>query len=805
MRVADISSILRPPGTINHKSAPVPVLCGPIMGPYGVEEFDGLRNHTGRSVPTVDKSRNSRHVLGALPIWLRELPAFHYNFTLNKAIANVFTTEPVNIELLVRNCGQLKHFEEARGVIPEPIWYAGIGLLAWVDGGEALAHRWSMGDPRYTHEETARRIERTRELDGPTTRAKYESLNPKICAACLFQCKHGPIEAGRAKISEKPVIPIGFSDRNGGISYVADDTDGKPANVKVTSFPVYVHSVHTGELNNDKHYYLLHHHKPHAGWKDVTLHASDLYSDSVAQKMADIGVIIHHKSLYIRYIRESVELLEKKMRAAVSYDQFGWKDGNSAFLYGDRLYVGSSDPASAVCGVDRTSIGAELAYRAPWLQPVPGGSLSAWKQAIDQLMGKGSEGMSFTVLAAFAAPLMRFLEVNEGGAVISLVTRQSGAGKSTTLAGARSVWASDKRALDLVDIDTRVSKSVVLGALCNLPVTFDEFQNRDPAIVAQFLITFTNGRDKNRARSDGTLIHSAASWQTLLITAGNQSLQDTVKAGGGTEAPAMRILEMPINSTPVDAGILKQSELMALAETLSANAGHAGDAYLRYLVQPGTLAWVRSYLPECVDEIMVKCNFGKEHRFWARTLAAVTCASTIVNKLGLVSFSPDRIMGWALDHFGQQRAAVSAEHDKSSMLGHLAAFLDEKIDEILHMPSAARGKTQIPPLGELPRRKIIARIDHDTMTCYVAEMDLRKWLERNSGGGYSTLLNELKAANLLIVSRRSMTLGAGTRVSGGQVPVMGFDMASPAFSGIVREAQEIGRTEKVLRKLGVRS
>ena len=41
-RTCDIASILRPPGTWNRKGDPVEVLCGPITGPYDMEEFNGL-------------------------------------------------------------------------------------------------------------------------------------------------------------------------------------------------------------------------------------------------------------------------------------------------------------------------------------------------------------------------------------------------------------------------------------------------------------------------------------------------------------------------------------------------------------------------------------------------------------------------------------------------------------------------------------------------------------------------------------------------------------------------------------------
>jgi len=793
-RTCDIASILRPPGTWNRKGEPVEVICGPITGPYDLEELKGL----GNVVPSPNRyfaGGFADGVLGSRPEYLGA-----YVPRISEALIHEPGLESIDYGLLTSNCGQFALFRESRGNISEPLWYALLGVLAFAEGGSEKAHEWSSGHPKYSRSETERRLERASELSGPTRRERIELHNAEPCRTCAFRCKVTPLEAGRPRpgvdsgfpsneLEKRPMgagflgsYPRGFQvASDGGVIYNEKDEDDKPKVTHVTSFPVHVASVHTGELSTDQHHYRIMHHKPHSGWHSVALKAGELAGEGVVAAMANVGVLVKHKPLFIRYMRESVELLEKRRRAEVNYEQFGWKDG-PGFLYGSRLYRNSADPAD--CALSQ-----QLAQRAPWLAPVPGGSVAGWKSAVDSLMGKGSEGMSFTVLASFAAPLMKFLQENEGGAIISLVTRHSGAGKSTSLEGARSVWASDKRALDLVDIDTRVSKSVALGMLCNLPATFDEFQNKDPAVTAQFLITFTNGRDKNRATQEGKLISAPATWQTMLLAAGNQSLVDTIKSGGGTDAPAMRILEFPVESS----GSLKPSELMAIADTLRANSGHAGDAYLRFLVQAEVIDWVKHKLPEMMDEITEKCGFGKEHRFWARALSAIGVASLIVNKLQLVSFSPERIIDWGMAHFGQ--LAANGDGTSKSMLGHLASFLSEKLDETLHMPGPSKGRFQVPPIGEVPRRKICVRIEHDSYTCWIAERELRIWLEKNSGGGFSTLLSELKSQGLLVSPRRSITLGAGSSVATGQVYAIGFQMDAPSFSGTLKEVKALELTD----------
>jgi len=542
----------------------------------------------------------------------------------------------------------------------------------------------------------------------------------------------------------------------------------------LASFPVRLASIHTGEVTSGQHYYQVSHYHPHDGWKDVELRASDLHSQTMVAKLADAGVVIHDPMRFSKYIRDSADVIRKREKTGMAYEQFGWKDDDSAFLYGDRLYASESRPAPA--------LSEELRARASYLRPMSGGSVGAWKQGVDNLMGKGSEGMSFTVLASFGALLMRFLDRTEGGAVIQLHTRHTGAGKSTSLSGALTVWANDKRGLELTTIDTKVSKGRELGLLCNLPVIYDEFQNKDPAMVAEFMITYTSGRDKKRANNSGQVVTNPIGWNNFLLTAGNQSMTESIMAAGTATAPAARILELPIESS----GNLKQSELIRLAEVLSSNAGHAGDAYLKYLMLPGVIPWVKENLLKSIDYIMDQCAFEKEHRFWARALAATQIAALIVDKAGLITFSPDRIMDWAMHHFSQKVISREEAARNRSMLPVIAQYFAEHLDETLTMPCAPEGRRQFPPIGEMPRRKATIRIEADNELAYVAIYPLRVWLEKNAGGGFSDLLNEMNAVGLLKSKYVQKVLTAGTELTTGQVPCVVIDVGHPALTGVAR-------------------
>ena len=553
-----------------------------------------------------------------------------------------------------------------------------------------------------------------------------------------------------------------------------EDAKGHAEWLKITSFAVEVISVHQGEIRSEQNYYLIRHYKPHDGWRAIDLPASKLIGPMAIATMADIGVVVHDYDLFRQFVRESVDFLNARERTRMQYEQFGWKDDNAAFLYGDRLYRPQAQ--------EPVACSSELRFRAQWLRPTPGGSVEAWKAAADNLMGLGSEGMSFTILCSFGAPLMRFLEDNEGGAIVHLMTKHSGAGKTTSLAGAYTVWASDPRAIALSSFDTKVSKFVALGAMCNLPVVFDEFENKDPFVIRELVMVFTGGRDKMRSDSAGNIIHAAASWQTMLISAANKSLVELIMSTGESEAPAFRVLEFPVES----AGQLTISEAARYKKQLEENAGHAGDAFVRYLVRPEVLAWAKAHMSSLADEIFKQGGFRKEHRYWVRALAAAGTAAVIVQKLNLISFEPKRVMAWAIQHFAKK---VQAQHDRGSLLPMLGRFLNDFLGETLVMPGPSQGRKAMPAIGDRPKYRITVRSEIEGASIYITDFVFRDWMAKN-GGGYAEIMSEMQEKGILRSARRSVTLTAGTELRGGQVIVFEIDGDHPALTGTLRAVMD---------------
>lgn len=780
-RTADAASILRPPGTYHRKGEPRLVICGPLQGPYELELFGGLISER----PDVSNQSLASDKRGA-DVFLGVGHRRGSTSLLNRAL-NTFAPETIDFDALLTGCAQMRHFMETRGNVPEPLWYALIGVLAWVGGGDDKAQEWSAGHPTYSSHETNNRLVRARGLSGPTTCGKIGSLGP-LCAGCRFG-SGTPLQAARESTAPNSIFPASsdgdpppegaadallhgeFHLKEGGLYHRSEDSRGHAVWDKITSYPVEIKSIHSGEIKKDQHSYLIRYHRPHEGWREIDLLAGALFGPATIATMAELGIVIYNYELFKLYVRESVDRLTGKEKTKMSYEQFGWKDGFGSFLYGDRLYTAK--------GYATTAVSRELRFRAHWLQPTPGGSVEGWRLAADNLMGRGSEGMSLTILASFAAPLMKMLEDNEGGAVLHLMTTHSGAGKTTALAGAYTVWASDPRAISLTSIDTKVTKAVALGAMCNLPVVFDEFEHKDPSVIREQIVTFTSGRDKMRANQSGNIQHTAASWQTLLLSAANKSLSELITSTGESDAPTYRILEFPVESS----GQLKPSEAMRYKKMLEENAGHAGEAFLTYLLDPAVMAWAREHLSVLIDDIFEQGKFRKEHRFWVRALAACGTAAVLVQKLDLIAFDPKRVMDWAIKLFAERVHGLTAD---ASQLHRFSRFLNEMIGETLIMPGPSHGRKAQAPIGDKPRQKVSVRSEVEGGRIYVSEWAFREWVARK-GGGYEAILDELHKGGVLLDRRKAVTLTAGTEIRSGVTTCFVVDGDNRRLTGAIED------------------
>jgi RecA-family ATPase len=186
--ICNSAAILRPPGSHNRKlSEPRPVrvnLAGAAV--YDLVLFPRLE--------IADRKRDALSLdFGALPGFLRDVAP------LTHAGVGIDDYAPSDPHLIANECAQIGRMRETGGKLPEPLWSACLGALAFCENGDEYGHEWSKGDERYRPDETQGKLDRKRELSGPTTCEHFQGLNPKGCACCPHKGRiRTPVALGRA-------------------------------------------------------------------------------------------------------------------------------------------------------------------------------------------------------------------------------------------------------------------------------------------------------------------------------------------------------------------------------------------------------------------------------------------------------------------------------------------------------------------------------------------------------------------------------------------------------------------------------
>ena len=786
-RTCDLASVLRTPGTHHRKHGERVVRVGDLEGPYQLNQFDCFLEGETNVLSDVPRRHDARRqTQSAVP-------------SIIAAAGNIYANEPHFTEPVVRSCRQVGRLALTRGKLDEPSWYACLGVLAACTDGDSWAHRWSSGYDGYTERETQSRLDRSREY-GPTTCSHFAGINPEGCRDCPYSGKiTSPIQLGRnqkpsgitAEVEDSdspenpekalPEIPDGYKWKGRALVVEGEKREGVPAVEVISQYPVYLDAVQTGEVH-DSHSLSLKLELPHEPPKTIIMPAAVMFSSSGMSEMAGAGVMVHNPDLFRKFVRESVDMWNGARKLERRYDQFGWKEDESAFLFGTNLYTAES--VRGVIGSD------EVQSRSQFLGPRRNGGIGAWSSAANQLFALGHEVQAFALLSSFAAPLMRFHSTGEGGAIVSLVSDKSGTGKTTALEAAASVWGRLK-GTQIIDDDTSVAKGLKLAVFGNIACTYDELYNRDPEVIRRFVLMFTNGRDKDRGTADGTLRHVRAEWQTILLLASNNSIVDILSSMDGTDAPAYRVLEF-IMDTPATMDKKRGDQLK---QQLDANSGYAADIYLRALLQPATLSYIKSALPKWTDEIWNRTGLDKEHRFWVRTIASVIAAAALVKQTGILDFSVDRITGWAIEQVQQKKMNHGELAGHRSPIAMLVSFLDQHLLDTLVVPKAFKpGPNQTTHVLLEPRRSLLIRHEMLENKIYVEEQTLKKWLVKvgvNTEGFY----RELKEKGILGTTRR-ITLGAGTPHSTGQTTALEFISDHPAMSGHLKAVETIVKPER---------
>ena len=335
-----------------------------------------------------------------------------------------------------------------------------------------------------------------------------------------------------------------------------------------------------------------------------------------------------------------------------------------------------------------------------------------------------------------------------GGIVLSLVTDRNTVGHPLVCDAIASVWG-DYESLSVTDDDARNG----LDGIGNLPAIYDSIHLRDPELVSSFINSFAGG---------GQLP------PTVIIRASDTSLAGVVCSVAHDNV--YRVLEYAASGV----GSKK------VRSDLKVNCGHAGDAFLRRLVQPEIFNYLKSALPKWTDEVWQYTRLDENYSFHVKAIVAVIAAAQLVHGLGIIEFSPSRIITWAMDEL---KSRIDEKSPVINPVAVVAEFLKEQMrNTIVVQHGWTNGRrTKLTPIIK-PEDTLHIRYEIEEGYVFINKVVLNDWL-RARGIDVKAVVSIFDKARVILHHASFKTLGGGTEFSNRQVVCYLINFRHPMVNG----------------------
>lgn len=680
-------------------------------------------------------------------------------------------------------CAQLNYVFQNQAEIDEPLWMSALSIPAFCVDGDKAAHKMSDQHPEYDPAEVENKLRNIRKRGGPHHCTTFEERNPGGCDGCPHKGKiTSPIvlgievaeateadnevevetEAG-VETHQIPEYPFPFfRGKKGGI-YVRPpkDSEEDPA-------MVYEHDLYVLKRMRDKELgemALFRLHLPHDGVKEFAITTAAISSkDELRKQLAQQGVMAHHKQYenLATYVITAVKNLQYMKKAELMRTQFGWVEGDSKFIMGNKEITKDGtfySPSSST-----TEFFAEKIHEK--------GDIDKWKEVFNLYAIKGMEAHAFGALTAFGAPLMKFTGLK--GAIINVIYEYAGSGKSTILRMCNSVYGMPYELMS-IQKDTLNAKMQQLGVMNNIANTIDEITNMTPQEFSDLSYGISQGRGKHRVKgSENALRVNNTSWQNMTLCSSNASFYEKLTAlKNSPDGESVRLLEYKIEPNDL-IGVARGKEMFD--HQLNENYGHAGEIYLAWLVN--NLEYTKDLIKKVQARLDREVQFTARERFWSATAACNIAGGLIARHLGLHDYDMTAVYEWLKAMLSEMRHDIKPP--QSTPVSTLGEFLDSHHINALVVNGEvdARSSMSALPLQE-PRGELLVRYEPDTKHIYVAAKQFKEFCIKQQVN-YKTLLKELTDLKIFVetVNKR---MSKGMKVASPAVRTLKFDASNSEF------------------------
>lgn len=778
-RTSDIASILRTPGTHNHKAQPLEVRAvrdgSPAPYDYVLGKLEAY---------CLANDLNPLDTLGAAPA--------HAKID-NSDLEVKYDGPPPRIDSIVEGCAIIREFRDSGGKIEEPLWRACMGVVRHCEDGAELCHEWSSGHPNYSYNETQSKLDG---LDGtgPTTCGVLGAFRPSACSACPFavDCK-SPISIAYRAVLVKEIINPEEPDADPypvpdfpehwqwtskglfGPTWDKDDSGHQVMTpVKVSSVLFYPIDWIT-DTNNDRSL-RIRVHLTASLVEDFELDCA-VIAEGGTKLLGLLGkkMITAEKgkgALMSQYLVSWMNLLRQNRKSLVCYDRYGWfgKD----FLLGTTMFKNDGTQQEVVLS------GSALTTMENY---IPKGALQTWVETVDRGYNHQTlEPLQFAILAGLASPLLDMFN-QYGGLTVYMHTQKSGEGKTTIARAALSCYGTWEKNQLTHGQWTVNGLYATFGTVNALPLVLDEMTNIAPEDASLLVHTVSSGTPKVRCEKNGSLQNQDHRWSLFAISSGNNLLTEKInqhRSQAGAENA--RVFEYSIQGllTPIPV-----TEAATLFPLFADHYGHAGREFIKYVT--ANYDAVKTTLLKTHAALVPVFGIQQSERYWGALLACVITTHKIATKLGLVGFPQAPLISFIHNALNENRLAMAqATPAAEDQLGRLIADLWPGIfithgqgDVYARWDSYVAKDANGPVTGRYIMRRPGPDGVNDTPVVYLRMSAVRDWCNKHNVS-CRDLIREASAKGLVSAKEKRVGLGQGSvKYSGtGSFPCLVVDQSA---------------------------
>lgn len=610
---------------------------------------------------------------------------------------------------------------------PEPIWHKIIQVLTYTSDGHDYIHEISRGYPDYTPHGTEAKWnlaiqQKERQGIGATKCRAFADNGATQCQTCPHRAlDKSPIFLSY-RTSHDPDLPYPYRNTDKGLEFYDPDEEEW-----LSVYPAKLTALHASAVEG--HQTMI---DFEFGGRPVTLDLAVL-PDYRQCHSALSAFGIYLKRWQFERVTDLVQTFMQQLHQTRTLPRaiqsWGWVGGG--FHYAGKIY-GATDTHHSI-RID--SVMAD--------HYAPCGDPAVWTECANYILAQNRPAAWCVLASAFGAPLMGF--TGAAGALLSIVSAESGSGKSTVLKAAQAVWGDPNGGVSNLD-DTINSIEHRLGTLNNLPSYWDEVRSSGKDSTANFvrlLFRLAQGKEKQRLTAN-IKQRATGKWATLLTLATNEPVFDHIaQAVGNSDAGIARVFEVRAN-TISDKG-MDEATARHFYDRLKDNYGSAGEAYAKFLGENKDL--VKDKVKQIDVSLSKKLESRGEERYWIATMTVLLAGASFAKALGLANFDLKALQKYLLARFQMQRQLRSEEFSVGieRAVRVLNRFVHDKTEYTVHadhMPR--RGSKHTQTAMRAPQRyPAVVRIAYKDKELRIMLDDFKQWIYDRQGAGSSQIIEDL--------------------------------------------------------------